>query len=59
MAHKRAQPEKIVSKLRHVDVLMGQRMPRLDALRQMGLFAACIAVKMLLVGVDNLGFGHG
>ncbi len=30
-------PEEIVSKLRQVEVLMGQGMPRLDAIRQIGV----------------------
>ena len=37
MANKRPKPEEIVSKLRQVGVLMGQRMSRLDAIRQMGV----------------------
>ena len=37
MANKRPKPEEIVSKLRQVDVLMGQGMSRLDAIRQMGV----------------------
>ncbi len=32
--HKRHKPEEIVSKLRRVEVLVGQRMPRTDASRQ-------------------------
>ncbi|MEP4035760.1 MAG: IS3 family transposase, partial [Pseudophaeobacter sp.] len=34
MANKQPQPEEIVSKLRQVEVLMGQGMPRLDAISQ-------------------------
>lgn len=34
MANKRPKPEEIVSKLRQVEVLMGQGMSRLDAIRQ-------------------------
>ena len=34
MANKRAKPEEIVSKLRQVEVLVGQGMPRADAIRQ-------------------------
>ena len=37
MANKRPKPEEIVSKLRQVAVLMGQGMPRLDAIRQIGV----------------------
>ena len=37
MANKRPNPEEIVSKLRQVEVLMGQGMPRLDAIRQIGV----------------------
>ena len=36
MGNKRPKPEEIVSKLRQVEVLMGQGMARLDAIRQMG-----------------------
>ena len=34
MANKRPKPEEIVTKLRQVEVLTGQGMPRLDAIRQ-------------------------
>ena len=37
MANKRPKPEEIVSKLRQVEVMMGQGMPRLDAIRQIGV----------------------
>ncbi|WP_133487742.1 MULTISPECIES: IS3 family transposase [Aliiroseovarius] len=37
MANKRPKPEEIVSKLRQVEVLMGQGMSRLDAIRQIGV----------------------
>ncbi|EBA18487.1 Transposase and inactivated derivative [Roseobacter sp. SK209-2-6] len=37
MANKRPKPEEIVSKLRQVEVLMGQGMRRLDAIRQIGV----------------------
>lgn len=37
MANRRPKPEAIVSKLRQVEVLMGQGMPRLDAIRQIGV----------------------
>jgi transposase-like protein len=37
MANKRARPEDIIMKLRQVEVLMGQGMPRLDAIRQIGV----------------------
>ena len=37
MAIKRPKPEEIVVKLRQVEVLMGQSMPRIDAIRQIGV----------------------
>ena len=37
MANKRPKPEEIVSKLRQVEVLTGQGMSRLDAIRQIGV----------------------
>ena len=37
MANKRPKPEEIVSKLRQVEVLMGQGMSRLDAISQIGV----------------------
>ena len=37
MANKRPKPEEIVSKLRQVEVLMGQGMSRLDGIRQIGV----------------------
>lgn len=37
MATKRHTPEEIVSKLRQVDVLMGQGQPRIDAIRQVSI----------------------
>ena len=37
MANKRAKPEEIVTKLRQVEVLVGQGMPRADAIRQSGV----------------------
>ena len=37
MGNKRPKLEEIVSKLRQVEVLMGQGMARLDAIRQMGV----------------------
>ena len=37
MANKRPKPEEIVSKLRQVEVLMGQGMSRLDTIRQIGV----------------------
>ncbi len=36
MANKRPKPEEIVTKLRQVEVLMGQALTRLDAIRQIG-----------------------
>ncbi len=37
MANKRLKPEEIVTKLRQVEVLMGQGLSRLDAIRQVGV----------------------
>ena len=37
MANRRPKPGEIVSKLRQAEVLMGQGMPRLDAIRQIGV----------------------
>ena len=37
MANKRRKPEEIITKLRQVEVLMGQGMSRLDAIRQIGV----------------------
>jgi transposase len=37
MTNKRPKPKEIVSKLRQVEVLMGQGMSRLDAIRQIGV----------------------
>ena len=37
MANTRLKPEEIVAKLRQVEVLIGQGMPRLDAIRQIGV----------------------
>ena len=37
MTNKRLQPEEIITKLRQVEVLMGQGMARLDAIRQIGV----------------------
>ena len=37
MANKRPKPEEIVSKLRQVEVLMGQGLSRLDAIRKIGV----------------------
>ena len=37
MANKRHKPEEIVQNLRQVEVLFGQGMPRLDAIRQIGV----------------------
>ena len=37
MTNKRPKPEEIVLKLRQIEVLMGQGMSRLDAIRQIGV----------------------
>ena len=39
MVSKRQKPEEIVSKLRQVDVLLGQGKSRVDAIRQIGVTA--------------------
>ena len=39
MAAKRHKPEEIVSKLRQVDVLLGQGKSRIDTIRQIGVTA--------------------
>ena len=37
MTNKRPKPEEIITKLRQAEVLMGQGMARLDAIRQIGV----------------------
>ena len=37
MASKRPKPEEIITKLRQVEILTGQGMPRLDAIRQISV----------------------
>ena len=37
MTNKRPKPEEIITKLRQVEVLIGQGMARLDAIRQIGV----------------------
>ena len=37
MTNKRPKPEEIVTKLRQIEVLMGQGLPRLDSIRQIGV----------------------
>jgi hypothetical protein len=37
MANKRYKPEEIVTKLRQVEVLVGQGMARIDAIREIGV----------------------
>ena len=37
MANKRHKPEEIVTKLRQVEVLVGQGMARIDAIREIGV----------------------
>ena len=44
MAIKRPKPEEIVVKLRQVEVLMGQGMPRIDAIRQISVTEKTITV---------------
>ena len=38
MANKRPKPKEIAAKLRQVEVLIGQGLSRLDAIRQIGVF---------------------
>ncbi len=47
MANKRPKLEEIVSKLRQVEVLMGQGMSRLDAIRQIGVVEFMIELKSM------------
>ncbi len=57
MADKRPKPEDIVSKLRQVEVLMGQGMSRLDAIRQIGVVEQTYyrwRKKYGVMGVDKL-----
>ena len=57
MANKRPKPEEIVSKLRQVEVLMGQGMSRLDAIRLIGVVEQtnyCWRKKYGGMGVDQL-----
>ena len=44
MSNKRQKPEKIVQKLRQVDVLVGQRIQRLDAIREVRIVFARLAL---------------
>ena len=37
MANRRPKPEEIVTKLRQVEVLVGQGMKRIDAIREIGV----------------------
>jgi transposase-like protein len=37
MANRRPKPEKIVTKLRQIEVLVGQGMKRIDAIREIGV----------------------
>jgi putative transposase len=50
MANKRLRPEEIITKLRQVEVFMGQGMSRLDAIRQMGLLN-----KPITAGASSMG----
>ena len=57
MANKRPKPEEIVSKLRQVEILMGQGMSRLDAIRQIGVVEQtyyCWKKKYGGMGADQL-----
>ena len=57
MANKRPNPEEIVSKLRQVEILMGQGMSRLDAIRQIGVVEQTYyrwKKKYVGMGVDQL-----
>ena len=48
MANKRPKPEDIVSKLRQVEVPMGQGMSRLDAIRQIGVVEQACASRLFM-----------
>ena len=52
MANKRPKPEEIVSKLRQVEVLMGQGMPRLDAI-SLALSGQFLIARFLLVSLGR------
>ena len=54
MVIKRPKPEEIVVKLRQVEVLMGQGMPRIDAIRQLGVTEQ----KLLLLEEEVWRNGH-
>ena len=56
MANKRPKPEEIVSKLRQAEVLMGQGMSRLDAIRQIGVVEQTLRWRKQYggMGVDQL-----
>jgi len=54
MANKRPKPEEIISKLRQVEVLMGQGMSRLDAIRQIGVVEANLLSLAQAVWLDTL-----
>lgn len=47
MANKRPKPEEIVTKLQQVEVLTGQGLPRLDAIRQIGVIELCCANRLM------------
>lgn len=54
MANKRPKPEEIVTKLRQVEVLTGQGLPRLDAIRQIGVINSIITLSGLVRFYRNL-----
>ena len=54
MAIKRPRPEEIIVKLRQVEVLMGQGMPRIDAIRQISATEqTCYRWKKTYVGLGT------
>jgi putative transposase len=54
MMNKRPKPEEIITKLRQVEVLMGQGMARLDAIRQIGVVEQTWRKQYGGMGVDQL-----
>jgi putative transposase len=46
MANKRPKPEEIVTKLRQVEILTGQGMPRLDAIRQISVSSSLPLIEL-------------
>jgi len=59
MAKRRPKPEEIVTKLRQVEVLTGQGMPRLDAIRQIGVTVSPPVSGPLIRGFSKSVSGTG